>query len=337
MTIEETRQKLQELLNKHIDSYSRKLKLPEYKELADAIAEYIPEPVRSDKYSSATKLYWLLHGLTEFPRCISCCRIMSDRQVRNILIGYTKCCSPQCARNSSQRKERYIKACRRKYGVDNISQLAEVKQKKADTTLKNYGVDNPGKSAVIQNQMKQTCREKYGVDYSTQTEQMKEKTTKTLLQRYGVEHPLQNHDIRLKAQSRYKYNSINFDSKPELAYYIWLVDNNIDFEYQPNKEFKYSYKGKDLVYAPDFIINGRYTEVKGRHFFKVNGEMQNPFCHSQDGIYEAKHQCMLKNDVEIILDNDNRILTALCYIESKYGKDYLKQFRNLDLANKKGN
>lgn len=54
--------------------------------------------------------------------------------------------------------------------------------------------------------------------------------------------------------------------------------------------------------------------------------MCNPFDHSQDALYEAKHQCMLANDVKII--KTSSMVDVLKYIDSKYGKGYLKQFRN---------
>lgn len=54
--------------------------------------------------------------------------------------------------------------------------------------------------------------------------------------------------------------------------------------------------------------------------------MQNPWDHSQDALYEAKHQCMLRNMVEIWKSNDYK--KYLMYIKSTYGKDYLRQFKN---------
>ena len=53
---------------------------------------------------------------------------------------------------------------------------------------------------------------------------------------------------------------------PELAYYIWLKDNNIQFEYQPNKVFFYEFKGQTCRYEPDFFVDGEYVELKGRSF-----------------------------------------------------------------------
>ena len=40
---------------------------------------------------------------------------------------------------------------------------------------------------------------------------------------------------------------------------------------------------------PDFKLNDKFVEPKGAHFFKEDGTMQNPFDHTQDAHYEAKH------------------------------------------------
>ena len=119
---------------------------------------------------------------------------------------------------------------------------------------------------------------------------------------------------------------MNFDSKPELAYYIWLKDNGIEFTYQPNISFEYEFNNEHHVYEPDFLVEETIVELKGDHFFKDDGTMQNPFCHEQDALYEAKHQCMLKNGVKIMKSDEYQ--KYLDYVERKHGKDYLQSFKN---------
>lgn len=48
---------------------------------------------------------------------------------------------------------------------------------------------------------------------------------------------------------------MKFDSIYEIAYYIWLIDHNIEFKYEPEIRITYLYEGKDHVYMPDFIVN----------------------------------------------------------------------------------
>ena len=48
---------------------------------------------------------------------------------------------------------------------------------------------------------------------------------------------------------------------------------------------------------PDFKVDNKYIELKGDQFLKSDGTWQCPFDHSLDAIYEAKHQCLIKNNV----------------------------------------
>lgn len=118
---------------------------------------------------------------------------------------------------------------------------------------------------------------------------------------------------------------MNFDSIYEIAYYIWLTDHKIEFTYEPDMKFKYVHNGKDHWYMPDFFVDSQYIEIKGDHFFKEDGTMQNPYDHSQDALYEAKHQCMLANNMKIIRVSEMKDI--LDYVCKTYGKSYLKQFR----------
>lgn len=78
---------------------------------------------------------------------------------------------------------------------------------------------------------------------------------------------------------------------------------------------------------PDFKVNGIYVEIKGSQFFKFDGTMQNPFNHSYDGLYEAKHQCMLNNNVIIIKTSSLCFKFINQYINEKYGKKFIQQFK----------
>lgn len=138
------------------------------------------------------------------------------------------------------------------------------------------------------------------------------KTAETCLRLYGHRSVWGNPSIHKKCidktielhgspnpGNKYELDGFKFDSKPELAFYIWLRDNCIDFICKPSISFEYEHEGKTHRYFPDFIVEGQVVEVKGDHFFKDDGTMCNPFDHSQDALCEAKHQCMLKNNVHI--------------------------------------
>ena len=125
---------------------------------------------------------------------------------------------------------------------------------------------------------------------------------------------------------KYTYNKIKFDSSWEIAYYIWLKDHNIDFEYQPDISFEYEYNNKKHRYYPDFLVEDEIQEIKGTHFFEncdSNNKMICPYNRDLDDFIEAKHQCMIKNNIKIITD----CTEYLNYIKNTYGNDYIKQFK----------
>lgn len=109
-----------------------------------------------------------------------------------------------------------------------------------------------------------------------------------------------------------------FDSTWEVKVYEFCMDNGIPVEYSPSISYNYEYGGKTWTYHPDFKINGRIYEVKGDNFFRINDstgqeEMFNPYRNPdwsderyewECGKYEAKHQCMLKNNVTILRELD---------------------------------
>lgn len=109
-----------------------------------------------------------------------------------------------------------------KYGVDNISQMDEIKKKKKETTfinygvyhnsqcqkikdkkiatcLKNHGVEHPQQLINIRHKSKQTCLNNYGVEHNSQCQEIKDKKIATCLKNHGVEHPSQNQEIAEKS------------------------------------------------------------------------------------------------------------------------------------------
>ena len=204
-------------------------------------------------------------------------------------------------------------------------QSEEVQEKSKEKCKQKYGVEYVLQSDYAKQKGKETSRERYGCDYPMQSENFKAQSRATMQKKYGVNTPAQCPEIRRKQQLRCEYQGMNFDSIYEIAYYIWLTDHNIAFEYEPNVKFKYVYDGKEHWYMPDFVVDSQYVEIKGDHFFNEDGNMRNPWDSSLDDLYEAKHQCMLQNSVKIMRVSEMKDIVN--YIYAKYGKNYLKQFR----------
>lgn len=216
-----------------------------------------------------------------------------------------------------------------KYGAENPLSKGTTAYIKRNKTVKDvYGVDNVFQNKNVKEQIAKTNLEKYGVQNPSSSDDIKAKIVKTNLSKYGVESFTQTTDFAKYHKSSYVYDGIKFDSSWELIFYIYQVDHNNKI-IRNDKKLEYEYNGKKHFYFPDFNVNGKLYEIKGDHFWKEDGAMQNPFDHSMDGLFEAKHQCGLKNNVTFIRKIE--IIEMENYIIEKYTNDYLKLFKeNID-------
>jgi hypothetical protein len=212
--------------------------------------------------------------------------------------------------NNTKRKETF----QEKYGCDNVLQNKSMVDKISKTNLEKYGSKWIVQSKHFEKKSKETCLKKYGVEYSFQSENNISKSLKTRYERYK--------DISFNR--KYFYNNEWFDSSWELAYYIWLTDVNADFIFHP-EPFKEKYLGEDNkyhIYYPDFLVDGKYQEIKGNQFFNEKDE---PFDLYTKNFWWNKYSFMLKHNVEIIRFSDIKLI--LKYISNKYGNNYLNQFK----------
>ena len=152
----------------------------------------------------------------------------------------------------------------------------------------------------------------------------------TCINRYGVEYYSQSFEYHKNKRHKYhseKYPGLTLDSTWEVKVYEFCRDNKLDVEYSPPISFEYEYDGRTWTYHPDFLINGKVYEVKGDQFFRINEstcqeEMYCPYCYDDwsdeyynwvCGKYEAKHQCMLKNNVIILHESDIKNLNGIAF------------------------
>lgn len=108
-----------------------------------------------------------------------------------------------------------------------------------------------------------------------------------------------------------KYKGIRCDSTWELAWVIYQIDHNIEFQ-RNHQGFKYEYNGSTHTYYPDFMIDGVYYEIKG---------------------YESP-QFMAKKlafPYELIVIGKAEIVTFINYAKSKYGNNLILAYDEIGL------
>lgn len=128
---------------------------------------------------------------------------------RTLDIGYYRYCSSACGQRSSEVKEKKIQTCLERYGVENSFKSIESREKAKITKLERYGDENYNnrekcrqtfnskteeEKLLIVKKSKQTLLEKYGSENYVNTEKYKQ----TCLERYGVENAFQSEEKKNK-------------------------------------------------------------------------------------------------------------------------------------------
>jgi len=194
----------------------------------------------------------------------------------NISYGYQKCCSKKC-RNIYSSKQTKLGVLK-KYGVENVFQSKEIKDKIKKTCLEKYGVENISQSEEIKKKKENTCLKKYGVEYHLSSKIIQQKRKNTNLQKYGVAHPMQNLVSFKKQQSnsfkshKYKETSLYYRGSYEVDFLEKFYDKYLDLENAPS--IKYLFKGKNKIYYPDFYIPSKnlIIEIKNSYLAKKDKE-----------------------------------------------------------------
>lgn len=180
---------------------------------------------------------------------------------------------------------------------------AEIRTKRENTLFEKTGYAHNWQNPASRDLCLKTMKERYGTTCGASTPKAKS----TMMKKYGVEHFSQSVEFAKTRKYKYEINGHSFDSKDEAFVFNFTRLLGSVVELHPDTRFTYDYDGKEHYYEPDFCIDGKYYEFKGLQFFKdkdSSKRMINPFDRTLDDLYEAKHQCMIKNNVIILTDTN---------------------------------
>lgn len=88
-----------------------------------------------------------------------------------------------------------------KYGVENVFQDGNVKEKIKQVVLKKYGVNHISQAKEIKDKIKQTNVKKFGFESHNSSPEVKNKKEKTHLLRHGVKNPNQAYEVKQKKKN----------------------------------------------------------------------------------------------------------------------------------------
>ena len=242
--------KLNELIQQKYEKYKARivkhLKKSENKYLIDYIISVTPK--LDNFYTLGTRIYWVLNGLTDFPKCKNCGKPLEKINVC-IKTGYTRqYCGYKCLNTSEEKMYKVKQTCLKKYGVENPYASKEIQQKIKQTCLKRYGADSfnkttqgkelykkksllkygtefPFQSEIVKNKIKTTVLQKYGVENIFQSDFCKNKIKNVLLEKYNADHPMHVKEICKKVfDSRHKKFLDHISFKNNFVEFLGYVD-----------------------------------------------------------------------------------------------------------------
>lgn len=100
-----------------------------------------------------------------------------------------KCKLQECDRLVSKKGVLYccIECSKKGQVLSRSLVMNQIKEKRKQTNLERYGVENTGQSTILRNKYKKTNLERYGVDNPLKSIEIKERIKATNLEKYGVE------------------------------------------------------------------------------------------------------------------------------------------------------
>ena len=152
------------------------------------------------------------------------------------------------------------KVINEKYGVDNVFQLQETKDKMKISFMRRFGVEHPNKCKIVMDKMKQTNIERYGCENVFQNEEIKGKIISANIEKYGAAYSTQRIDtfskILLSGKKIKMYNeNLYYQGSYEKDFLDYCNDLKIlNLITKPKKTIQFQYNDKKYYYHPDFFM-----------------------------------------------------------------------------------
>ena len=231
------------------------------------------------------QVYLCINSHSCIPICEQC-----GKKVKylNITLGYQSYCGVTCSNKNTNKIEVTRQAVILKYKVNSVNQLESVKNKRASTNLKLYGVVNSFEREDVKLKVKNRLTELYGTDHPMKVKSIKAKMNKSSLDKYGTDYPIGSDIIREKVAktNMVKFNSKNVFSNETIKNKIKITNlklygyenpfDSLEIRNKIKKDKTSSIENKvctSLNATPKFMFkNKEYDMILGDFIIEVNGE-----------------------------------------------------------------
>ena len=199
---ETNKEKLQMLINLCPSGYLLYLKNPvKFKvvELVQWIIDSTPK-LNDPIYTWQTKVYWILHDIVNFPKCIICGKPMINCNVKSAQYGYKDlvCANKEC--HNKLRANRQQQTMLTTYGFSNNFANPKTIQKIRKHNIETYGNPCPANNKEIRKQIEEDNLKKFGVRSYSSTQECKDKVKATNLKNLGVDNPFKSEICKAKSK-----------------------------------------------------------------------------------------------------------------------------------------
>ena len=222
-------------------------------------------------------------------------------------------------------------ACRDKYGVNNIMQLEEKKNKLRNTLLDRYGNYYPLERAK---RIRETIISKYGSEGILNNPEAKEKYKQTCLAKYGVEHPTQSNIVKDKISKSIKERNkkrIENTLTKDFLFDNYIIKNKtikqISDTYHINKTILLDKLNEYDIHKDSIILNEeRIKFLEDSNLKKYGPKNITAFTKFLDIDIESE---MIINDktkfIEFVINNKGKTIQELAaMLKSSYSNIYFK-------------
>lgn len=198
---------------------------------------------------------------------------------------------------TQETKDKMIETNRKNHGVDHYTQCKECKDKTKKTCQAKYGVDNPAQAQEVKNAMKATCRKKYNCDYAVQSDEVQNKIKATNQKIYGGDSPFSSEETRKKSQQTWKEhygkditNPFQAESVKKKSKQTMLKNHGVEHALQNDELLN---KALD-----SFQFNGTGPSSKAQRYicYILNGFLNKNICGSLVDIYIEKENIVIEYD-----------------------------------------
>jgi hypothetical protein len=209
-------------------------------EILPFINKNIPEIIKDER--PKVKLYWFLNNLTDYPTCKAPnCSNKVTKLPNGENSSYGKVCSLKCSgvytMNSLSNETRSEMKIKTKKTVSNFSKEKKdlIANKKRESW---FSKDRTG----VSEKRKETCVEKYGVDNPMKVKEIREKSEETRLKKYGVKcfNPQKEKETKLKKYGNETYNNPEKISKTNKK--VWGSGTNLRIKQTEKNDYEKIYK-----------------------------------------------------------------------------------------------